>query len=292
MRTATALLFGVIALSATPAQGQTADEDYARFAQAQEALKRQPRPEQVDQAQILAGQFLDRHRAKATPDQLTLAASTWIQIALMRNQHTLVRDRIRSLRELPSLPAKLDELCAKTTALLDRREALAAGKANAQAGKPAPAWSASDVRDGTQLELAGLKGKVVLLHFWATWCRPCEDLMAEELTPLLRRYADTAFSLVGVGQPSNGDTPAKQKEFLGRTGHAWRHVFDPTGTIASSYGAEGLPFLCLVDGDGKILVIGPAYGVLAEVKRVLGDRLGPGEDAKASAPAGPPAPPR
>jgi thiol-disulfide isomerase/thioredoxin len=103
----------------------------------------------------------------------------------------------------------------------------------AQAGiaKP-PDFSATDIA-GQSLKLSDLKGKVVLLDFWATWCPPCRVVLSVSLD----RYIPLARQFV------------KEKEMN------WLHVIDreSSGRIASLYEIEYIPATFIIDGKGKIV---------------------------------------
>ena len=119
-------------------------------------------------------------------------------------------------------------------------------------GKPAPAISGAGV-DGEKIRLEDMKGKVVLVNFWATWCPPC---VAE--TPTLRdlqsRYKDKGFRILGVnldGAREGGDAQqakATVKRFLIRHGIDWPNVLESTakGEVSRSYGVTEIPALFLV----------------------------------------------
>jgi thiol-disulfide isomerase/thioredoxin len=141
-------------------------------------------------------------------------------------------------------------------------------------GKPAPNWSCPDVRGGAPRSLQALRGKLVLLDFWATWCSACESLLEQRLAPLHRKYAaDARFELVSLGVPWNDETAAKQAAFSKAKDCSWTQVFDAKGEAALDYGLRGIPFLCLVDETGTILAYGSGWRVIDAIERILIKRL-------------------
>lgn len=262
-----------------PAAQPTADQAFAAIEAAIGEIQSSPpanRQRLIAELHAQVGQFLDRHLQAASAEQATKAGGIWLQLApRLEVPEEAVRARIAQLRALDPIPQEL-------AGVLDQTEA----KLNLKVGATAPNWTATDVMDGAQASLEDLRGKLVLMDFWATWCPPCKTLMQRELQPLHQKYGqDERFMLVGVGLPWNGETAAKEKAFAEQQGYHWRKVFDASGAAGQAYGVEGIPFLALVDEEGKILVMGSGWSKIEEVKRVLAERLGQGGAADA-APAG------
>ncbi len=110
---------------------------------------------------------------------------------------------------------------------------------------------------GGEVSLASLRGKVVFVNFWATWCTPCR-LEAPSLQRLYNTLRADGFEVLGVSI----DT-ADAGEAVGRFKRDFSLSFpiplDPTKTVYKSYGASGVPETFLVDPDGKLLerFVGP-----------------------------------
>jgi peroxiredoxin len=143
-------------------------------------------------------------------------------------------------------------------ALLDRREPatrLEPGTPPSSAppaqtyppGTPAPALRLPGM-DGGQVDLAALRGRPVVVNFWASWCDPC----VREF-PRLRQAARThrADRLAVVGVLS-GDTPAAARPFVRRLDATWPMALDPNTTAAAAWGAVGLPHTYFIRADGTL----------------------------------------
>jgi thiol-disulfide isomerase/thioredoxin len=115
--------------------------------------------------------------------------------------------------------------------------------------QPAPALSVIDL-DGKEIALADLKGKLVLVNLWATWCQPCLREMPS-LERLQAKLGD-GLTVVAISQDRGG---AKTVEpFVARLGlDKVRIYLDPKSTASHAFQVRGLPTSILIDGDGRVL---------------------------------------
>jgi thiol-disulfide isomerase/thioredoxin len=117
--------------------------------------------------------------------------------------------------------------------------------------------------DGKEVDLAKMRGKVVLIDFWATWCGPC----VAELPNVLKVYEklhDKGFEIVGI---SLDQDQAKLESFVKEKGMKWSQYFDGKGwqnDISSRFGIKSIPAMWLVDKKG-MLVSNDARGNLEEL---------------------------
>lgn len=113
--------------------------------------------------------------------------------------------------------------------------------------------------DARQLSLSELRGKVVLINFWASWCRECRPEMPV-LQSLHRELAARGLVIVGINAREDARAVARYAEELGLT---FPLVLDPAGKINDLYGVIGLPTTFVVARDGRAvaLAVGPrAWG--------------------------------
>jgi cytochrome c biogenesis protein CcmG/thiol:disulfide interchange protein DsbE len=113
------------------------------------------------------------------------------------------------------------------------------------AGAPAPALALDDVR-GARHDLASLRGKVVAVNFWATWCVPCLQEMPE-LAEVWRRNRDRCFELLGVAEESDRADVLRTAETV-----PYPILVDERAEAASGWNVPGYPFTFLVDAQGRV----------------------------------------
>jgi len=123
-------------------------------------------------------------------------------------------------------------------------------KAETLAGKlsrPAPLWTLAGAT-GDSISLASLKGDIVILDFWATWCSPCRMAM-----PVLSNWMKTdmpeGVRVFSVNVWENN--PAAAADYIASNEYAMELVFG-NNELASDYGVEGIPYICAIDAEGNI----------------------------------------
>ncbi len=134
------------------------------------------------------------------------------------------------------------------------------GRGNAVAASPLVGHRAPDftlpalpgtVATGSerQVRLSALRGQVVLVNFWASWCTECRDEQAD-LNRLWTRYRDARVVVVGVDfQDAAGDA----RGFVARSGATYPVVADRRSQTALAYGVRGIPETYLVAPDGRLV---------------------------------------
>ncbi|AIC15655.1 redoxin domain-containing protein [Nitrososphaera viennensis] len=124
------------------------------------------------------------------------------------------------------------------------------GAALAQSLKPAPAYQATTL-DGKQVSLEDLRGQVVVLNVWATWCVPCRTEMPG-LEALQQDFAGSDFKVVGVSIDDAG-ADDRINSFLKSKGITYTIWRDPSDRFASTFRTIGVPESFLISKDGYVL---------------------------------------
>jgi tetratricopeptide (TPR) repeat protein len=112
---------------------------------------------------------------------------------------------------------------------------------------------------GEQLSLAGMRGKIVLLDFWATWCGPCRVEMPEAKR-IWAKYGGDQFVIIGVSLDHN---LGSLETYVKQEGITWPQYYDEGGRISTLYNVRGIPQTVLIDQDGIIRAMGLRGGALS-----------------------------
>lgn len=149
------------------------------------------------------------------------------------------------MRSFVAATSLLLAACAKG----DRASGESAETRRVAIGAPAPAY-ATVALNGDSVSLAGLRGKVVVLNIWATWCRPCRTEIPE-LQALHERFAERGLELVGVSVDNSGseeDIKTFMQEFR-MTFPVWK---DPDERVSTRFLTVGVPTTFLIDREGVL----------------------------------------
>lgn len=121
-------------------------------------------------------------------------------------------------------------------------------------GKPVPDFSLRD-SDGTLWKLSDLKGKVVFINFWATWCTTCKAEMAHK-TKLKNVMEGKPFQMLGV---LFRDDPINLLEYFEKINVSSPTLIDPDNMLAKLYGITGVPETFILDKEGILRerIVGP-----------------------------------
>ena len=119
----------------------------------------------------------------------------------------------------------------------------------------------------TAINLASLKGKTVLIDFWASWCAPCR-LANKKLAPLYNQYKNESFEIVGISLDTD---KMKWMNAIQKDKLTYEQLIDSKGFDAKSallFGVEELPNSYLFDASGKLVAINPTEEeIIIQIKK-------------------------
>lgn len=119
---------------------------------------------------------------------------------------------------------------------------------------PAPTWELADAT-GKLVKLSDLKGKVVILDFWATWCSPCRKAMPE-LDHWIKTTQPQGVEVFSINVWEND--PDQAKAFFTENSYAMTLLFGDN-ELAAQYGIKGIPYICAIDKQGRLAYDFPGY---------------------------------
>jgi thiol-disulfide isomerase/thioredoxin len=125
----------------------------------------------------------------------------------------------------------------------------------AQVGEPAPEFalaivSGDGAAEGDRLRLADLRGKPVVIDFWASWCPPCRRSMPM-LTRVYQRHRTAGVHVIGINV-DNGMSPEQIAGVARSFGGLFPSVHDATGDVQRAYQVTNLPTTVVIDGQGVV----------------------------------------
>jgi peroxiredoxin len=129
-------------------------------------------------------------------------------------------------------------------------------------GQKAPDFSLPTLK-GPNVSLASLKGKVVLLDFWAQWCEPCKQELPE-LQKLSQAYAGKNVVVLGVNLDKTKDNAERLTRQLGIT---FPVALDPSGGVAGTYDLPKMPTSFLIDQKGLVRFVHEGFDGPKDVER-------------------------
>lgn len=132
----------------------------------------------------------------------------------------------------------------------------------------APSFSVQTL-DGQQVSLQQLTGRIVVMDFWATWCRPCRDSVPE-LKTLTKKYPPSKLALISF---SADDDQQAWRDFIPKHDMEWPQYWDGDGRIRAAFGVHAFPTYLVIDQEGfireRIVGLNPQLSIVGRLKDTL-----------------------
>ena len=122
-----------------------------------------------------------------------------------------------------------------------------AGGVKAEVGKPAPAFKVSTTQ-GIEIDSLGLRGSVIVVNFFASWCKPCQT-EAPDMEDIWNEYHDQGVAFVAIAYE---DTDAKIADFVQKYGLTFP-VVTAARNVGQDFGVTGVPETYVIDRDGVVV---------------------------------------
>lgn len=210
----------------------------------------------------------DELSAKYAGDKSEAASTIPIMKAMLYVQVFEKHDAGITILEKAAADFRGTPSAARISQMVEMLKKTAAAEAATAVGKEFAPFKET-ATDGTVVDLAAYRGKVVLVDFWATWCGPCVAELPH-VKEAYSKYHAQGFEIIGISLDQDGDKLAaftKAKEM------PWPQIFDGKGwqnKLAQAYGISSIPATFLLDRDGKIAAKGLRGDALA---KKVGDLL-------------------
>jgi thiol-disulfide isomerase/thioredoxin len=196
------------------------------------------------------------HKSDATPDieakAIYMKAMLYFQVFDDKDQGSALLTQLKTDYPGTKYGMSASNLLVRVQEQSAQQSAAEKIQAGLAKGVDFPDFSEQDL-NGKPISVGALKGKVVMVDFWATWCGPCRGELPNVIATYKKHHTQ-GFEIIGVSLDSDRD---KLDAFLKQQdGMTWPQFFDGQGwsnKLAVKYGVESIPFAVLIGPDGKII---------------------------------------
>ena len=138
------------------------------------------------------------------------------------------------------------------------------GGGSVAVGRPLPEFTLRDLA-GEEVRASSLKGKPVLVNFWATWCEPCREQMPK-IQELEREFAAKGLVVLGI---NDGETPETARKYMEEHHYTFRVLLDRDKSVGGKFSVSGIPAVFLIDRDGKVQAQYTGYSTSLDLREEL-----------------------
>ncbi len=138
------------------------------------------------------------------------------------------------------------------------------GGGSAMVGRTLPEFTLQDLA-GQEVAAGSLKGKPVLVNFWATWCEPCREEMPK-IQELEREFAAKGLVVLGI---NDGETPETARKYIEENHYTFRVLLDRDKSVGGKFSVSGIPAVFLIDRDGKVRAQYTGYSTSLDLREEL-----------------------
>jgi Peroxiredoxin len=183
---------------------------------------------------------------------------------------TLYTDQEMAAR--PKLSKKEKDAIAKAAAEQQAKSNIASTLIHE--GDMAPDFTV-EMLDGTKVKLSDLRGKVVMLNFWATWCGPCMMEFQEIPEKIVKHFEGKNFVLLPISRGEKREVVESKMKSLKEKGINFPVAIDPTKAIYSLYATQYIPRNFIIDQNGKVVffTVGLEGDALGEITKKVDELL-------------------
>ena len=207
---------------------------------------------EIEQTQQKFEDEVKKRGAAAKDPLLALYFTSFLRMDKYGAENKQVLDRLQKEIPTSTYTQEMTQQYATMSQQIKAQEMAKNAESVTAVGSVAPDMTFNSP-DGKPLKLSDLRGQIVLIDFWASWCRPCR-MENPNVVAAYKKFKDKGFTIYSVSLDQDG---SRWKDAIAQDGLIWpNHVSDLKGwqsEAAKLYGVQGIPAQFLLDKDGKII---------------------------------------